>query len=342
MKEIKNSNDKNFLKKVFIKLCRIFGYEIIDQNNFSVPSLDKNIGENLSILGKKSINLPLGEVKITRKIKSLDIIFRTCMSVKMLTQNKKRVFEENKSEYTIRSIHSVIKSYLNCDALKEIEVNFKIIDHNSGSDNLDKIKNLFKKNNLKMELLNLDVNKFKEKIHKTNEEQKQVTLNQMSNMSNIHQSLLESKNSKDLIYFIEDDYLHNLNSLEEMIFTYERIASQINGELFICSTDYPYLYNKLDSTNIFLGNNYHWRRVDETLCSFLTSKKMIDKHWGELVSMCEYEHYPFEKPLHNIFKKELCISPIPTLSIHCTNINSIYGLSPNINWKKIWDENKID
>ena len=66
MKEIKNSNDKNFLKKVFIKLCRIFGYEIIDQNNFSVPSLDKNIGENLSILGKKSINLPLGEVKITR------------------------------------------------------------------------------------------------------------------------------------------------------------------------------------------------------------------------------------------------------------------------------------
>ena len=91
MKEIKNSNDKNFLKKVFIKLCRIFGYEIIDQNNFSVPSLDKNIGENLSILGKKSINLPLGEVKITRKIKSLDIIFRTCMSVKMLTQNKKRV-----------------------------------------------------------------------------------------------------------------------------------------------------------------------------------------------------------------------------------------------------------
>ena len=102
--------------------------------------MDKNIGENLSILGKKSINLPLGEVKITRKIKSLDIIFRTCMSVKMLTQNKKRVFEENKSEYTIRSINSVIKSYLNCDALKEIEVNFKIIDHNSGSDNLDKIK----------------------------------------------------------------------------------------------------------------------------------------------------------------------------------------------------------
>ena len=44
MKEIKNSNDKNFLKKVFIKLCRIFGYEIIDQNNFS--KIEKILKDN--------------------------------------------------------------------------------------------------------------------------------------------------------------------------------------------------------------------------------------------------------------------------------------------------------
>ena len=42
-----------------------------------------------------------------------------------------------------------------------------------------------------------------------------------------------------------------------------------------------------------------------------------------------------------IYKDELCISPIPSIAIHCTNVNSIYGLSPNKNWKKIWDENKV-
>ena len=90
MKEIK-SNKKNIFRKFFIKLCRIFGFEIIDQSNFSVPTSSKYLNETISVPGKKSITLPLGSVKITRPVKSLDIILRTCMSVNMLTQSKKRM-----------------------------------------------------------------------------------------------------------------------------------------------------------------------------------------------------------------------------------------------------------
>ena len=61
-KKIKN----NFLKKIFIKICRIFGYEIIDQSNFYIPTQEKSLDKNLNIPGKKSINLPLGELKISR------------------------------------------------------------------------------------------------------------------------------------------------------------------------------------------------------------------------------------------------------------------------------------
>ena len=60
MKEQKNSLKKNYIKKIFIKICRILGYEIIDQSNFSVPTQNKNINDNLNIQGKKSITLPLG------------------------------------------------------------------------------------------------------------------------------------------------------------------------------------------------------------------------------------------------------------------------------------------
>ncbi len=55
--------------------------------------------------------------------------------------------------------------------------------------------------------------------------------------------------------------------------------------------------------------------------------------------MCKKEHAPFEKPLHRIYEEELCISPIPSLAVHFTNINSIFGLSPNVDWEKIWEEN---
>ena len=109
----------------------------------------------------------------------------------------------------------------------------------------------------------------------------------------------------------------------------------------MCPADYPYLYNKLEDTKIILGNNYHWRSIEESLCTFLTSKKLINKHFKKFVSACEFEHYPFEKPFHDIYKKELGISPMPALAVHFTNINSTYGLSPLIDYKKLWKENKI-
>ena len=48
-----------------------------------------------------------------------------------------------------------------------------------------------------------------------------------------------------------------------MVFTYERIASQVNKEIIICPADYPYLYAKTEVTQNFLGHEYHWRKVNE-------------------------------------------------------------------------------
>ena len=147
--------------------------------------------------------------------------------------------------------------------------------------------------------------------------------------------------SDDLVYFVEDDYIHKEESIIEMIIAYEKIASELNCELFLCPVDYPFLYKKLDNSNILIGNKYHWRTVNESLLTFLTSKDLINKYWDELILMAEHEHSPFETPLHKIYEKELCLSPIPSLAIHCTNVNSIFGLSPNINWKKLWEENEV-
>ena len=340
MKDIKSSKKTSFFKKLFIKICRKLGYEIIDQNSFELVTSNKILTDDLSKLGLNSINLPLGEVKVTRKVKALDIIVRTCASVNMLTQNKTRLFEEQKIEYTLRTIRSLLHSANFDTQLKKLKINFKVIDHNSTEENLKKIDDVFNKFNTDYKIINLNVSKFKDQIDKTNQRGETVTSNQMSNMANIHQSLLEAKKSEDLIYFVEDDYLHKRNSIKEMIFTYERISSQINSEIIICPADYPYLYAKTEATLNFLGHRCHWRKVGETLCTFLTSKQIIEKYWDKYVSMCQREHAPFEKPMHEIYEKELCISPIPSLAVHFTNINSIFGLSPNMDWKKIWDENE--
>ena len=342
MKEQNNKKNTSYFKKIFIKICRKLGYEMIDQSNFLVPTQNKTLNENLNIPGKKSINLPLGEIKITRKVNSFSVILRSCTNVNMLTQNKKRLFDKDKSEYTFRSLNSIIES-LNYSKKIFPKINFDIIviDYNSGSDDLIKIKHQLNKSNIKNSIINLNLDEFINDIKNVNAKNENVTINQKSNMANIHKSLITAKNqSGDLIYFVEDDYLHVKDTFNEIILTYERLSSQLGKELILCPADYPYLYTKMDSSNIFLGANKHWRKIEETLCTFCTSKIIIEKYWDKFISMCQFEHYPFEEPLHEIYKSEYCLSPIPSLAIHCTNVNSIFGLSPNVNWKKIWEENK--
>ena len=328
MKEQNNFTKTNFLKKIFIKICRLLGYEIIDQNRYEVPTLNKKLNESLSSPGVKSITVPLGEYKITRKIRSLKIIFRSCTSELIMDQNKKRLFDKEKNEYTFRSLNSLLKSI--SDAKKTFNnVNFEIFvtDTNSSKEDLSQIKSILSKYSIKHKLIEINLNNYKEKINDI------YTPAKFANMANLYSSLVLAKNEDfDLFYFVEDDYIHSKNTILEMLFSYEKFSSIFDSDIFLLPTDYPYLYTKNRDTKIFLGNQKHWRIVDESLVTFMTSKKLIVENFDNLMKMATKWEDPWEKPLHEIYKKVPCFSPIPSLSIHCANINSVYGLSPNLNW----------
>ena len=351
MKRIKQSkNKKNFLKKIFIKFSRKLGFEIIDQNDLFLPTSNLFANQNLSKGNEYSINIPLGKVITKRKVNDLTIIVRSYTSTEvnrseiMLDQNKERIFQNPKSEYTLRTINSLINS---CNyALQNfgnINISLIITDDNSSETNLNLIKSLLKKAKFKCEIINLKKEEFNDLIKKQDINGKEISQAMASNMRNILKSIFLAKdNANDLVYFVEDDYIHEQSAINEMLFTYEKICSQVNNEIFLCPADYPYLYKNInEKTNIFIGNQRHWRTVKETLITFLTSKKMIVKYFDELKSMATVRHHPMEKKLHDIYEKELCLSPIPSLAMHATNINSSYGIPPNFDWKKNWEDNKI-
>ena len=321
------------MKKLFIRLAKILGFEIIDQNNFLSPTLDKELNEDLSIINEKSIVLPLGEVKINRKVKSILIIVRMNTDIEIWDQSKKRIFEQPKIEYSIRSLKSLINSINFCEnKYPEIKIKTIIVDDHSKKGNLERVKELVSKKNF--EIFSLDHKKFENVI------KKQKSNETFSNLASLLQSFQLGKQfGDDLIYFIEDDYLHFEPMLEEMVASYERIASQINKDIFMCSSDYPYLYMNNEKTNVLIGNKRHWRTINQTLCSFMTSKDLLIKYWENFEKTCLDRHDPFEKYLNQIYQNEICVSPLKSLSLHLTNINSSYGLSPFIDYKKLWDEN---
>ena len=344
----KISNKKSFLSKLFIKLIRKFGYEVIDQANLEIQGIDQPANENVSQSGIKSITVPLGSTKIKNKINSLCIIIRsyTFGDIKdervMLDQNKQRIYELPKIEYTLRTINSIIKS---CEYAKEyfknLDINIIVTDDKSNSENIERISKILNQTSLKTKIVNLDEKEFINEINSKDINGNEVSKNMISCMRNILKSIqISQEENSDLFYFLEDDYVHTKNAITEMLFSYEKLSTQLERDLFLCPADYPYLYSNIENTKIFYGNQRHWRIIKETLLTFLTSKNMIKKYLNDLKMMGKIRHHPFELKLHKIYEKEFCLSPIPSLAMHATNINSIYGLPPNFDWKKVWDENK--
>ena len=254
--------------------------------------------------------------------------------VEIWDQNKKRLFEQPKIEYSYRSIKSLIKSINFCqNKHPKVKIKTFIIDDNSKDQNLDRIKELIKGKNI--ELIPLNHDDYKDLI------KEQKSKETFSNLASLMKSFkLGQDQSEDLIFFVEDDYLHFEPMLEEMVASYERIASQLNKDIFICPSDYPYLYMSNEKTNVLIGNKRHWRTVNKTLCTFMTSKYLLNKYWENFEKTCLDRNEPFEKYINEIYEKEICLSPLKSLSLHMTNINSSYGLAPFIDYKKLWDENK--
>jgi hypothetical protein len=213
--------------------------------------------------------------------------------------------------------------------LENINLELTIIDDNSDKEFLKILNSLINRFDIKNSLINLNEDEFK-------------NITRDSNFSSILKSYNHAKeNSEDLIYFVEDDYIHEQIAIQEMLLTYERISSQIKKEIIIFPVDYPFLYAQNSPTYILLGNNKHWRKTEQSLATLLVSKEMLINYWNNFYEFATIVTDPAEKPLHKIYENEACFSPIPSLAMHCTNINSIYGLSPNMDWKKLWEDNKL-
>ena len=327
---------KKILKKILIKICRVAGFEIIDQNQFTFPSLKNKEFNDLSTVNKQSIVMPLGKVEISRKIEKLSIIVRTNSNVHISDQNKKRIFNKDKEEYIKRSLNSLVVS-INSFKKKfnKFEIYLTIVDQSDNEKMSSMFDEIFSKLDFKPTIIAFDKNELKSEIN--------VDFNKdiFGNLSSLLKCFKIGKESKsDLIFFLEDDYLHKKTLIEEMLLTYQRISSQTKKELILVPSDYPFLYMEERLTNILAGSHRHWQTLNKVLCSFMTSKEMLETYWENFVLTCQNHNNPIEKHLNEICKKEICLSPIPSLSIHMANSNSIFGISPYIDIKKEWDDNK--
>lgn len=138
----------------------------------------------------------------------------------------------------------------------------------------------------------------------------------------------------DLIYFLENDYLHVDGWVPKVLELFKDYKDKYVS--LYDHADKYFDYDKLES-KIIATSNHHWRTTPSTCGSYIINRDVFVEDFEEieLINRLCYDmgptpdHYKFK--LLNIYKNRQVLTPIPGLSTHV-----MHGLmSPTIDWEKI-------
>ncbi len=309
-------------KRFLLKILNIYA---IEKETFNLINPNyENQNSNYFDLNEKSIILSNGFLDLKRKINHLDIYYRFAPNNSLWNSTKrwKRIVPNIDKKILIKvCLLSLKESLLVFLEKNDLKVTIHLITEKENYDE-----------NFNNELTQLlDSKKIVTKV---------VHSKIQGNRGTYLECCDQAENAKDLIFFIEDDYLFELNSIEETISSFARISSLLDKDVFLCPSDYPFYYDSIFNTFLLFGKDYRWRKVQETLLTFMFSKSLLKNYRYNIRLVGEKVNDPFEKPLHEIFKKDYCFAPIGSLSYHISR-----GV-PAINekWLNLWNKyyNKLN
>ena len=304
-------------KRFILKLLNVYA---LDKETLNLVNPNyKNSGNNVFKINKETIVLSRGVLKLDRKIKSLDIFYRYAPNNLMWNSSDrwKRIIPNiTKRDLILTSLNSLKKSILKFSKDNKLKITVNLISDNSDKNFNDYINKLLNNDLFSIKFIDSKI---------------------MGNRGSYIECCDQAENSEDLIFFIEDDYIFEENCIEEMIITFSRLSTIFKEDVFLCPCDYPFFYDSSYKTSLYIGNEYKWRTVEETLLTFMMSKKLYDKYKEKIRLVGEKENYPFEKPLHEIYKTNPCLSPVNSLSYHISRGQP----ATTEDWIKLWNNNQI-
>lgn len=138
----------------------------------------------------------------------------------------------------------------------------------------------------------------------------------------------------DIIYFLEDDYLHTYDALKVLIEGFE-IAQKVNKSNIISLYDHSDRYTRSDDidrgqTHLFLGKLKYWRTAESTTCTWAVAQDSFieDKIYEDAVKygLNDREFFRYLRS-----KGTILFTPMIGSSTHC----HIPFMSPFVNWDDV-------
>jgi hypothetical protein len=251
----------------------------------------------------------------------VDVILRTHDFLDIHTHPLPRYVKAEKSEIVLRCISSLAHSI----SKSTHEINVIWIDDHSRHETIQKIHSIFNHFVINYKFIELEKRGWNE--------------------SALKQFEMGKESSSDLIYFVEDDYLHYEDAIQEMIDEYGNISSLVQNEVAIYPFDEPrnYTGSFIENSLVVYGKNRHWRTVTFSPFTLMCNPKIVRENWPDFYTLAtEYmtewgikNNITEDTTISNIWRNRVMLfNPIPSLALH---LQFEEQKDPYINWKDLWD-----
>jgi hypothetical protein len=297
--------------RIIRALLRRLGYSLQRLKRTHVHDFDDGTGRG------RGDGFDAFEPSLPRPVSHFDILFRSCARASYNTPERRRFMDVPKSELASTCLRSLVDS-IN-DAMSkdsEAKISLTILDDHSDIEVVDDFREILAGANCATDLISLEVT---------------------GNGASLKETFTHGRDvCKDLVYCVEDDYLHDLSSVQELIDSYGLLAATLESDVVLLPYDYPDEYRHIVPTHVFLGSDRHWRRVWRSSGSFVTSLKVMQEYWQNYLALCAYGIDPDiteENTIDLIYKEIPCFSPLPTIAVHMQLVDH---LSPFVPWRMWW------
>ncbi len=244
----------------------------------------------------------------------LDIILRTCDRVHSVHAGK-RFVTVSKREITTRCISSLVASMNRCTEPLALH----IIDDHSSPELLSKMREITEALKHPVEI---------------------EALESTGNGASLAAAYRKADRCKNLIYFVEDDYLHYPEAIFGMLSSYFAFRAKLGElEVGVAPCDDPNNYVRMDQCRIVPGVKRPWRTNVHTTGTLLVHATTFRKFRSNFDALTRYGIDPTvteETTINRIWTQGgvILFTPIPSLAFHMQDTPPQYE-----DWQALWDAN---
>ena len=309
--------------KLLSKSLKPFGYHIRKYkapNILRIPALEQ---ENFT----PSLSLPTiaggGYLPADSNLDQMVIYVRTCIRENRNIDKSKRITGVTLEENTRRCLYSLLRS-IDHAIKQQSDRKIKLIclDDHSDDKYREILKNIMSKASCEWEFLQTS---------------------ETGQGPSLHEQFKMGSHENAIVYFCEDDYLHEIDAIDVCWNFYKKVAQKLETHCVLYPQEHAVLYSDHYPSYIVLGDDRQWRTMRHATHTFITHGQVVSKYWDyfentKFVGDKKNRKKGSEAHTTNkLFEKIPGFSPMRPAAVHLQFQDT---LPPLYDWKPLWEDNK--